>query len=575
MRSAFKIFFTSEGSKPWLVLFSLMLASALEIIGIGVLLPLFSTAIGAEQPWLGQITLSIFSALGITANTNQLITFLLLVFTAKYVLTYLTMNISSFTEAEVSARLRTRLLRLLFGANWRYLTSRKTGQLTNEIINNASRAASAYRQSARFFSYGVQAFFYVCAAFLVSLGLTVTGIIVGLVFYLSFGFFVKRSRQLGQRQTKNLSVLSTLLSDTLNNIKPIRAMERQAHTVDNILDQNSKVRATGRRMAIISNAVYTISDAFLVGTLLLGLYVATVWFKIPFSELAVMAIVAIRAIETLKQTQNCRQTLAGIESAYWSAQKQIETLNTMQEIRNGVLIPSLTDSCTFEGVSFEHNTVPVVQNISLSIPANDITVLVGPSGAGKTTIVDLLLGLHRPTKGTIAIDGVPLDEIELGRWRAMIGYVPQETTLLHGTLRQNVTLDDPSITEEAIQEALRLSGADAFVNQLPDGLETIAGEMGTRFSGGERQRIALARALVLQPKMLLLDEVTSALDPKTELEICSNIANLKGTLTILAVTHREAWTSIAGKIYRVENGSVDTVEADVMTQATTKGVLSS
>ena len=142
----------------------------------------------------------------------------------------------------------------------------------------------------------------------------------------------------------------------------------------------------------------------------------------------------------------------------------------------------------------------------------------------------------------------------------MIGYVPQETTLLHGTLRQNITLDDPTISDADIKEALRLAGADRFVDRLPKGLETIAGEMGTRFSGGERQRIALARALVLKPKLLLLDEVTSALDPETELEICANIAELRGTLTILAVTHREAWTSIAGSIYRVENGSVAPVE---------------
>jgi ATP-binding cassette subfamily C protein len=289
--------------------------------------------------------------------------------------------------------------------------------------------------------------------------------------------------------------------------------------------------------------------------------VATVWFQIPFSELAVMAILSIRSIETLKHTQTCRQAIASTESAYWSTQEQIATLASMQERRDGKLIPSLTKGCAFENVSFEHDVVPIVQDISLSIPANDITVLIGPSGAGKTTIVDLLLGLLTPKSGRITIDGTPLEQLDLGRWRRMVGYVPQETTLLHGTLRQNVTLDDPAIKDDDIQKALQLSGADRFVNRLPDGLETIAGEMGTRFSGGERQRIALARALVLQPKLLLLDEVTSALDPEIELEICANIAELRGKLTIIAVTHREAWTSIAGRIYRVEHGSAQLVSS--------------
>ena len=575
MRSAFRIFFGSEGSRPWLVLCSLILASSLEIVGIGVLLPLFSTTVGGEQPWLAQIALSIFSAIGIEARANELITFLIIVFLLKYLLTYFAMNITSFVETEVSTRLRTTMLQLLFGANWRYLVGRKAGELTNEVINNATRAASAYRQSARLFSYCVQAFFYLCAAFLVSLGLTVTGIIVGVIFYLSFSVVVKWNRQLGARQIKNMSTLSILLSDTLNNIKPIRAMERQKYTVENILEQNRKVRVVSRRMAIIGNAVYTIGDAFLVGTLLLGLYIATVWFQVPFSELAVMAIIAIRAIETLKQTQRFRQALATSESAYWSTQKQIETLTCMQEPRGGVLVPNLTQGCTFENVSFSHDTLPVVQDISLSIPANDITVFIGPSGAGKTTIVDLLLGLNMANSGKIAIDDMQLKDIDLGRWRKMIGYVPQETTLLHSTIRQNITLDDPTITDDDVFEALRLSGAERFVNRLPDGLETVAGEMGTRFSGGERQRIALARALVLKPKLLLLDEVTSALDPDTELEICGNILDLRGALTILAVTHREAWTSIASHIYRVENGSVEPVKARVGVLPSIKGSLES
>ena len=159
MLSAIRIFFGSEGSRPLLVLFSMMLASALEIIGIGVLLPLFSTTIGVEQPWLAQITLNGFSAFGIAPSTHKLIAILVVVFMGKYLLIYFAMNISSFAETEVSALLRTRLLRLYsaqIGAIW---SVEKLGQLTNEIINNASRSANAYRQSGRLLTYSIQAFF--------------------------------------------------------------------------------------------------------------------------------------------------------------------------------------------------------------------------------------------------------------------------------------------------------------------------------------------------------------------------------------------------------------------------------
>lgn len=559
MRSAFKIFFQSEGSKPWLVLSALVLASVLEIIGIGALLPLFSSTLDGEQPWLARIALGALAAVGLDSGSRELIIFLLALFVAKYVLTYVAMNISSFAEIDVSARLRTKLLKLSFGADWRFLVQRKAGQLTNEIINNAARAAEAYRQSARLFSYGIQAIFYLCAAVLVSVGLTIVGIVVGLGFYLSFSILVKRSRRLGRSHTQNTSALSTRLADTLSNIKPIIAMERKTHTVDRILEHNRRIRAIGRRMSILANAVYTVSDALLVGTLIIGLYIANVVFEIPFSELAIMGVISIRAIETLKQSQRCLQAVAGAEATYWSAQEMVSTLESMQEERSGQVAPQFNRTCTFTAVSLQHENERIVENVSFTIPANEITVLIGPSGAGKTTLIDLFLGLHRPTAGQITVDNISLSEIDLGRWRRMIGYVPQETVLLNNTLRENITLGDPDISDGSIDEAVRMAGAEHFVKSLPDGLETNAGEMGTRFSGGERQRIAIARALVTRPKVLLLDEVTSALDPRTESEICANIENLRGTLTILAVTHREAWTSIANNIFRVEAGAVQPV----------------
>ncbi len=136
----------------------------------------------------------------------------------------------------------------------------------------------------------------------------------------------------------------------------------------------------------------------------------------------------------------------------------------------------------------------------------------------------------------------------------MVGYVPQELILFHASILENLTLSDSDHSQGAVDEALRLAGADAFVHQLPEGVHTVVGTKGARLSGGQRQRIALARALIRQPRLLILDEVTSALDPESEAEICRNILDLRERTTVLAVTHRPAFLDIATRVYQLDEG---------------------
>jgi ATP-binding cassette subfamily C protein len=222
----------------------------------------------------------------------------------------------------------------------------------------------------------------------------------------------------------------------------------------------------------------------------------------------------------------------------------------------GTKVPTLERACVLERVSFAFGSKPVLDQVSISIPADRLTVLMGPSGVGKTTIADLLLGLFEPQAGRILIDGVPLCEIDLRAWRGMVGYVPQELILLHDTVFANLTLGDPEITTGQAIQALETAGAWPFVESLPEGLTTTVGERGMQLSGGQRQRIALARALLLKPKLLILDEVTSALDPATEAEICANVRALDGSFTILAITHRPAWVDVADRVYELAPGGV-------------------
>jgi ATP-binding cassette subfamily C protein len=202
----------------------------------------------------------------------------------------------------------------------------------------------------------------------------------------------------------------------------------------------------------------------------------------------------------------------------------------------------------------------VLKDVSLEIPAGRITTLIGESGSGKTTIADLLLGLFVVDSGQITLDGVALKDVDLKRWRGMVGYVPQEVLLFNSTIFDNIVLGDPAISEADVKRALEEAGALAFVNALPDGIHAPVGESGAMLSGGQRQRIALARALVHRPALLILDEATSALDPETEAEICQTVQRQAGKLTVLAITHQPAWVTIADRVYRVVEGSVESAD---------------
>jgi len=218
--------------------------------------------------------------------------------------------------------------------------------------------------------------------------------------------------------------------------------------------------------------------------------------------------------------------------------------------------PDLQRSIRILDIDLAFDEHVVFQGASLEIPAGKITALVGPSGSGKTTLSDLVIGLTVPDRGEVLIDDLPLSKVELRSWRQQIGYVPQEMFLLNDTIRVNVTLGEKELDDDQVRRALERAGAWEFVSNAAGGLDALVGERGALLSGGQRQRIAIARALVHEPSLLILDEATTALDPDTESALWRSMTELRGQVTILAVSHQIRLSEIADRIYRVENRQV-------------------
>jgi len=264
-----------------------------------------------------------------------------------------------------------------------------------------------------------------------------------------------------------------------------------------------------------------------------------------------------RLLGRVYQVQAWLQELTVNESAFWSLLTSIEHTQKEREIDPGNQKPeNIRKGIYLEAINFSYGKKVVLKNASLDIPAGQIVALVGHSGAGKTTVADLITGLFRPETGVLYVDDIPLDHLNLHDWRDLIGYVPQEMFLFHDTIYKNISLGDDNLSRTAVDEALRLAGAWDFVSGLPSGMDTVIGERGSKLSGGQRQRLALARALVRKPKLLILDEATTALDPETEKGICRTLEQIKGDMTILAISHQPAIMEVADRIFDLSSGVI-------------------
>jgi len=321
-----------------------------------------------------------------------------------------------------------------------------------------------------------------------------------------------------------------------------------------------------RQRVVADGTLEAMREPVIIGALSIGLFFVLTFTSLPFTAVLVLAFLFNRVLTRVTILQKNYQSMVGGESAFWSLKNTIDgaTENTEHFVESSAA-PAFERELRFEKVSFKYGNHLVLVDVDLAIQAGQLTVVVGPSGAGKTTLIDLILGLHFPTEGSILVDEKPLAAANLHTWRSNIGYVPQEMFLFHESIYKNVTLGDTTITRQQCEEALSAAGAADFVHGFPAGMDTVVGERGSRLSGGQRQRIALARALVHKPKLLILDEVTAGLDAVTEEEICKTLSSLRGKATIVAVSHQPAIINVADIVIDVRAGKVTPIDKSLRT----------
>jgi ATP-binding cassette subfamily C protein len=559
MLKSLKLFFQAKEANPYWVVACLLVASVCETIGLGTLLPIIAIASGGSSSGADKFGLyagKFLEPFGLSVTLGSLVLMVAVFMFLKSVLVYAAMSYTVSAAARVAMSLRRRLLAAIFNARWGFFSDQKGGSISNIMGVDASRSGESYIVSANLISAAIQAVAYLGIALAINWRLALLGVGTGALLSFLLHRFIRKSRKAGYKESDKTSYLLGEMVDAMASIKSLKSM----HRYDPVLASIDSVFGALRRSFVVrerSKVMLSQTGTGIVAILAaVGIYVASTVLNVPFPELLVSALIYNQFMTVVTRLQRMMQSAVLFEGSHVRITEMIARAEASREFNPGTLTPDLGEGCRFEHVEFSHGQSPVLRKVSLQIPANAITVLSGPSGAGKTTIIDLLIGLHRAAGGRVLIGSRPIEEIDICQWRRQIGYVPQELGLFHADIRTNITLGDTTISDERIEDALRQAGAHDFVFRLPGGLTASVGEMGSKLSGGQRQRLSLARALVHNPRVLILDEVTSALDPATEAEIVENISRLSGRYTIIAITHRPAWTEIADRLYRVEEGRV-------------------
>jgi ATP-binding cassette subfamily C protein len=560
-------------SYPWqslIVILALLAAGTLEGASLTALLPALelarpggATAAGGSLGHVGQAVLGAVRSTGLEPTFSVMLVLVVIGIALRSLAMLLAMRQVGYTVAQVATDLRLELLRAVLGARWEYFLRQPVGRLTNSVASEAVRASQAYLKGATVAASAVQFVAAVAVAVAVSWKSTLIYLGASVLIVVLVQRLIRMARRAGKRQTKLARSLLTSMTDALQSVKSLKSMALERLSDRVLAGQTEGLNRALRNEVLSKEALRAVQDPAFAILIAAAGWVGLVQMKLPLAQVVVLLVVLARVLGAVKKVQSAYQELVVCDSAYWSMRGAIDEALAEVELLPGTRPPLLEREIRFDGVCFAYDDAPVLRDVSFEIPAGSFTTLVGLSGAGKTTIVDLVIGLLRPQTGRVLVDDVPLSEIDLHAWRHRTGYVPQENVLLHDTILGNVTLGDERLSEADVEAALRAAGAWSFVAELPAGLRSPVGERGSMLSGGQRQRILIARALVHRPQLLILDEATSALDPDTAAALAETLRALRGRLTILAVSHTPWLVAAADRVYRLEKGqAVQAVDED-------------
>jgi ABC-type multidrug transport system fused ATPase/permease subunit len=531
----------------------------LEGIGINAAIPLMSFLIsgGAPTDFISRAVEAGFGFVRIPFTFRYLLGFVIGLFILRAVAQVLFGYVRGWISAQFLSTKSKSMLRKTLFASWPFLLRQKLGHVQHTLVREVQHAGSLLEVIGQAIQSFTGFFMYLLIALNISVTVTLSALVAGGGLLFIVRPLVRRIHRSVVEMGETEKQLSHFLSENILGMKVIKAGGAEEVTYSYSQKLFNQLRDLQIRLVLIKSFSTSFFQPFAI---LFVIVLFSVSYKTPgFSFIAFAASLYLiqKVFVYLESGQNAINSMITLLPYVRSLEQFDNLLVEHQEVadKEGEVF-SFEHDIRFDAVSLSYQRAPALVDVSFTIPRGHTVGLIGPSGAGKTTIADLLLRLFEPTAGAILLDGKPLSLVRLNEWRKRIGYVAQDAFLVNDTIEENIRFYYPELSTEDIIAAAKQANIYDFIVELPEGFNTMVGDRGVMLSGGQRQRIVLARALARRPDLLILDEATSALDAESERLIQEAIRNLSGTVTVFIIAHRLSTIEHADTILVIKEGRI-------------------
>ena len=483
-------------------------------------------------------------------------------FLFKNIFLYLKNIALTYIQFNLITKLRVRLYAHLQRMSLSYFDRSQSGELSSIVLNDVSNMRVAFGTSFhKLFVEPINIILFVALLLIINLKLALIAIIIVPLTGAIMIFIGRSIRRKSKRTAEKIARIMSIMAENLNSIRVVKSFSMESFETDRFTNEQERYYQLIFRRAklrLISSPITEMIGAF-IGVCLLWIGGHDVLVAQSMNSEDFIRFILI-LFSVLGPIRNLSNVSVELQKGFASADRVFEVLDTPVSIKskpNATTISELNDQISFDNVSFNYDgNDRVLKDVSFNMKKGTVTALVGSSGAGKSTIADLIPRFYDVVDGSVMIDGTDIRDIEINSLRRMMGIVSQETILFNDTIKSNIKYGLQSVSDQRLEKAAKNANALDFINEQQDGLETIIGEKGVRLSGGQRQRIAIARGILKNPPLLILDEATSSLDTESEHLVQTAIDNLMAERTVLVIAHRLTTVENADSILVMDSGQI-------------------